>query len=405
MSSMLRPSDIAVLVETQLNEIAIDLFDNELIDDKVVFNVTADYQLYERMQKAEYELNDYQEFTPVIISRVDHYEYPADYLRYEERYTMGVYGYIDQLHSLETIFKAYTVAENTTNKSIVVAPFRITKEAIDITFGEEMEPMDGSMKKRVQGNGGFSWTFLDGIMTSYDTIVKIDDEEMPYISFDWGRSVDTLQTQVINNVGQTSNYTNVKNYAPVIVLPYVSTSDVIKSLYRELYDEVYNKSHTLSYYDTALDETFTYDVRIVGGSFSDKQPQVLEFGLVFEKILPTVSITIDDVLVPVINFELNSGALLSTTTKINSEVTKSAYLGVGYQLNISLDISDESNSKTQEILSQVISQSFGTPYTIVLTKGSLTATYDVLLNNGTYAFNANPVDKIDLVFVEVDTDV
>jgi len=38
------------------------------------------------------------------------------------------------------------------------------------------------MKKRVIGTGGFSWTFLDGIMTSYDTIVSIDGEEMPYIT-------------------------------------------------------------------------------------------------------------------------------------------------------------------------------------------------------------------------------
>jgi len=156
MSQMLRPADIAVLVQTQLNEKAVELFDLGEIVDKIVFNVTADYQLYERMQKAEYELNDYQPFTPVIISRINHYEYPADYLRYEESYTIGIYGFADQLEDLEKIIKAYTVDENTTNKSVIAGDFRITKEAEDVSFGVEIAPRDGSMRNRVIGDGGFS---------------------------------------------------------------------------------------------------------------------------------------------------------------------------------------------------------------------------------------------------------
>jgi hypothetical protein len=153
---MLRPADIAVLVQTQLNETAVDLFDSGEITEKIVFNVTADYQLYERMQKAEYELDDYQPFTPVIISRIEHYEYPADYLRYEESYTIGIYGYADQIEDLERVVKAYTVDENTINKSVIVADFRITKETQDVSFDLDIEPMDGSMNKRVIGTGGFS---------------------------------------------------------------------------------------------------------------------------------------------------------------------------------------------------------------------------------------------------------
>ena len=405
MSKMLTPADIAVLVELQLNAKAIELFDAEEIDDKIVFNVTADYQEYERMQKAEYELDDYQDFTPVIISRIDHYEYPADYLRYEEKYTLAIYGYADQLQDLEKVIKAYTVDENTINKSVMITSFRVTKETTDVSFGVEIEPQDGSIRKRVIGNGGFSWTFLDGIMTSYDIVVTIDGEVMPYISFDWGTNIDSIQSQAINTTGQTINSINTKPFTPVLTLPYISTSEVIKNLYKELYSRVYNKSHVLTYYDTALDETFTYNVKISTGTFSDIKPKVLDFIVVFERISPTVTFTIDGVEVPLIDFDISTTAQLDTDIKINSDKSASAYLGTGYAITMSLDISDETNTKTQELLSNVLNQTFETPHIIQLIKGSITASYEVLLQGGSYKFNNNPIDSIQLVFTELDGDI
>jgi len=405
MSQMLRPADIAVLVQTQLNEKAVELFDLGEIDEKIIFNVTADYQLYERMQKAEYELDDYQPFTPVIISRIDHYEYPADYLRYEEIYTIGIYGYADQIEDLERVIKAYTVDENTINKSVIAGDFRITKEVEDVSFALDIEPLDGSMNKRVIGTGGFSWTFLDGIMTSYDVTVTVDGEEMPYISFDWGRGIDSIHSQAINTTGQTLNNINVKSFTPVLTLPYISTSTVIKNLYKELYSNVYNKSHTLTYFDTALNETFSYDVRISTGSFNDTKPKVLDFVVVFERVLPTLTFSIDDIEVPIIDFDINTGAEISTSTKINSDVSESAYLGSGYSIIVSLDISDLTNTKTQELLTAVLKQTFETPHTIQLIKGAITADYEVLLNSGSYKFSNNPIDSIQLTFTEVDSDV
>jgi len=411
MNKMLRPADIAVLVQADLNDKAIELFDSGEIDEKIVFNVTADYQLYERMQKAEYEVDDYQDFTPVIIARVNHYEYPADYLRYEESYTIGIYGYADQIEDLERVVKAYTVDENTINKSVMVSAIRITKEATDVSFDLDIEPMDGSMKKRVIGTGAFSWSFLDGIMTSYDVIVTIDGEVMPYLSFDWGRGVDTIQSQLITDVGQTLNSINVKPFTPVLSLPYISTSTVIKSLYKELLDNVYNKIHVLTYYDTALEETFTYDVKISTGSFSDVKPKVLDFIVVFERVLPTVILTIksvgdaEAVSVPVVEFGIDTGAELSTSTKINNDVSESAYLGTGYSIKLSLDISDLTNTKTQELLTSVLEQSFETQHTLHLVKGAITVDYDVLLHSGSYNFNNNPIDTISLVFTEADSDI
>ena len=132
--------------------------------------------------------------------------------------------------------------------------------------------------------------------------------------------------------------------------------------------------------------------------------QVLEFALTFERVLPTVSLTIDAVAVPMLKFQISSGAELSTSTKINSDVSKSVFLGTGYQLTIALDLSDTTNTKTEELLSYVLNQTFETPHSIILTKGALTAEYDVLLNNGSYSFEDNPVDRIDLVFVEVDSE-
>jgi len=405
MSQMLRPAEIAALVETALNAKAIELYDAETVDDKVVFNVTADFQLYERMQKAEYETDDYQEFTPVIIARINHYEYPADYLRYEEKYKIGMYGYSDQLVSLERIIKAYVVDENTTNKSVVVSPFRITKETADVSFDLDIEPMDGSLAKRVIGAGSFAWTFLDGIMTSYDIIIKIDNEEMPYISYDFADDPSTIQSQTIGTSGQTANIIGTSFYEIQLVLPYISTSTVIKALYKEFYEGTYNKKHTLTYYDTALAETFTFEVVNTRRRFADTRPKVLDFAISLRRIYPTVTVTIDTVSVPVIDFEFNSGALLSTTTSINDEETENAFLGKNYQVSMQLDVSDTSNTKTQELLLAVLQRNFGTPHTIAFVKGTISESYNVYLNGGTYKWQLNPVDKISITFVKIDSDV
>lgn len=405
MSTMLRPEEIAIIIETNLNTKAQELYDAEIIFDKIVFNGTADFQLYERMQKGEYEVDDYQEFTPFVIERVDHYEYPADYLRYEERYIIRIYGYEAQLVSLETIIKAFVVDENTTNKSIVIAPFRITKETEDVSFGLGLEPLDGSLKKRVSGEGSFSWSFLDGIMTSYDTIIKIDNEEIPYITFEFQDSPGTIQSQAINSTGQTLNIKGVSFYEIQMVIPFISTSTVIKNLYREFYDGTYNKSHVLTYYDTALDQTFTFDVRMTNKQFFDTQPKVLDFACTFVRTYPTVTVEIDTIEVPVLSYSISSNTELSTTTGINKDVSESAYLGNSYSINMELDISDLTNTKTEELLSAVWNQTFETPHTITITKGSLIGTYPVLLNGGSYSFESNPNDKVSLSFIKIDSTV
>lgn len=405
MSDMLRPADIAALVETALNAKAIALYDATTVDDKIVFNVTADFQLYERMQKAEYEVGDYQKFTPVIIARIDHYEYPADYLRYEEKYSIGMYGYSDQLISLERIIKAYVVDENTTNKSVVVSPFRITKETADVSFDLDIEPSDGSLDKRVMGAGSFAWTFLDGIMTSYDIIIKIDNEEMPYISYDFADEPSTIQTQTIDTSGHTANIVGTSFYEIQLVLPYISTSTVIKALYKEFYEGSYNKKHVLTYYDTALNETFTYNVVSTSRRFADIRPKVLDFAISLRRIYPTVTVTIDTVSVPVVDFSFNAGAELSTTTGINDEDAENAFLGNSYQINMQLDISDTSNTKTQELLLAILQQNFETPHTIAFVKGTISESYDVLFKGGTYQWQNNPTDKIGVTFVKIDSDV
>lgn len=405
MSTMLRPAEIAVIWETALNTTAANKYAAEEVTDKIVFNVTADYQLYERLQKGEYALDDYQNVTPVIIARVDHYEYPADYLRYEETYEIKVYGYADQLVSLEKILKEFTVEENTTNKSVVISPFRITKEQEDISFGIELDAMDGSLNKRIEGTGEFTWTFLDGVMTSYDIIIKIDNEEMPYLAFGFNDSIGSIQNETIDAAGQTSSILANSAYEMILTLPYISTSPVIKALYKEFYEGTYNKLHTLTYYDSALNETFTFDVRVGSKMFADERPRILDFTITLIRVYEQVTITIDGVHVPVLNFEIQSGAQLSTSTKINSSDAKSVNMGENFQMLLTIPIDDSTNTKIDELLQQVINYDFSTPHQVELTKGSINKIYDVLIYNGNYSFEGNPQGIINLTLVEQDDSV
>jgi hypothetical protein len=402
---MLRPEDLAQIIEIRLNEIAVELYDAEEIIDKVVFNVTADFQLYERMQKAEYELDDYQPFTPVIISRIDHTQIPANYLRYEETYQMELYGYFDQLTSLEKIFKQYAVEESTTNKSQIIDTFRVSKIATyDMNFGEEILASGGDNRSRVVGtDGGFTWNFLDGIKSSYDIEIKIDSEIMPYINYTYMDSMRPLANKEYTDTGQTNPIRSTRFYGIDLTLPYISTSPVILDIYNEFYSGVYNKTHTLSYNDGEV--SFEYDVVIQDKVIVDQYPQILEFTITLVRQEAQSLVKIDGFDIPVLRFELNPESQLSTTININEDKAKSTWLSAGYTITMDVDLSDTSNETVQNLFTDVLKRNFGGEHSITFAKGLITEVFNVILESGTYSFETNPEEMMTLTFTQVDSEV
>lgn len=402
MSRILRPEEIAVILEQSLNTYAISYYDNTDIQDKIVFNVTADYQLYERWQKEEYEIDDNQYFTPVVIKRVDFYQYPADYLRYAETYEIEVYGYAKQLQSLETIFKGYISDENTINKSVVISPFRVTKESVDVSFGVELDSKDGSLEKRVQGQGAFTWSFLDGIKTSYDIDITIDGTSIPYIDFSFVDANRIIASKDLDTVGLTglksTNY-----YGLQLTIPYISTSTKIVEIYNDFYNGKFNKTYTIAYNDGTV--SFSYEVVLQNKTFVDERPKILDYTVTFVRKEETANITIDAIELPVLSFSKSPVVQMSSKHGINEDNVQNAFIGYDYQIVMDIDISDLTNTKAQELFAAVMKNTFNVPYLIDYTKGAVAVQYNVLLKSGSYEMNTSADGKITLVFVELDSEV
>lgn len=403
MSRILRPDEIAVIVEGNLNDLALALYTSGDVMNKIKFEVTADFQIYERLQKGEFTLNDNQKITPVVIERKDFIPYEGDYLRYEEFYEMQVYGYSAEQHALETILKQYTAEENTTDQSVAIGDFRVTKSMQDISFGEVLEPKDGTLDKRVAGNGNFRWNFLDGIMTSYDIAISIDGIEIPYVQYGFVDSNRTIASETIDSTGKTG-LKSTGFYGIQMTIPYISTSPKIVEIYNDFYNGKYNKSYILSYLDSA-GVSYSYEVVVQAKSLIDSQPSILDYTVTFVRKELVATITIDGVVVPVLSFNLGPGAEVSATQNINDDRIKQAYIGSRYEIKMELDISDATNSTVQGLFQKVLDVNFEIPYIIELTKGAVTGSYNVILISGTYNFVTNPDNSIYLTFVESDGQV
>lgn len=402
MSRILRPEEVAIILQTNLNELAVDMYEAGLVTDKIVFNITADFQLYERLQTEEYQVDDYQDFTPAIIARTQFYQTPADYIRYEETYDFRVYGYSAQLDSLERILKQFTSNENTVDQSVVESGFRITKAMEDVSFDLDLYSNDGTLEKRVEGLGSINWNFLEGPMTSFDVDIFIDGVNVPYLQYGFVDSNRTIANSPLTVEG-SNGLKSVGFYGIQLTLPYISTSPTIVGMYQDFYSGVYNKTYTFDYVDSA-GVTFTYDVIVQDKSFVDTVPKILDFTVTLVRSETQIDLTIDGAVVPVLAFSINSGSTLETYQNINSDEAENAYLGSAFEIDMEIDISDTDNPKVQEILQTVLSRSFGTEMVIAYTKGAITASWPVLLKDGNYSFDTNPEEKVTLKFVKSDSE-
>jgi len=424
MSRFFTPEEIAIILQAKLNDYSSALYESTDITKKIPFLVTADYVLYDRYQTQEYNVDDYQEFTPILLKRSFQYTYTnTDYLRYQETYSLHAYCYADQKFELEKIFKGLVQIENTTlntetidqyDNGEVGSTFRITKVMTDFTFNEEQFSQDGSNRKRINADSEITWNFLDGVMTSFDIDISIDGVSMPYIRFGFVDTQRPIANKTIDTTGQVIPLKSTNYYGIELVLPYINSSTVVNDevidgkileIYKGLYDKKYNKKHIISYVDTAGVE-WSYDVIISNKNFIDVRPQILDFSVTFIRNEGNIQIEIDDIEVPIISYNIDTQPQLVTTQNINEDKTKSAFSGIGYTISMDLDISDLTNTKTLELLSRIVKRNMNSQHKVYFSfaSGLVTETYDVILQNGSYSFDTNPTGSISISFTEIDGD-
>jgi hypothetical protein len=398
--------EISNLISIQLNTLSQSLYDDEEITSKIYFYGTSDVSTYERIQLGEYELDDYQKITPFILRSINFSQEPEDYTRYEEAFELKIYGYLNEKTDLEKIFNVYTQLENTSNRVVALDTYRIEKSTSKLTiFPEILQSQDGRLEDRIEGTLSFIWSIAKGITTSDDITITIDGDPIPYNMLSLTSEKRTVNTQLTSTTGITTFLSSVMGYNLVFNLPYLTTNTKLTTLFEDVWNKKYNKKYAIVI-TIAENIVLNEDVYLVSGSFIDPKPTILDFEVVFNRVPKQTEIKIDDVGVPVLEFNISNKAEVSPSVKINEDSTKSTYLSSNFTINMTLPLyeSDSSNTTISGLLADVLEGAFGTSYIIKIIRDTFEKEYNVILIDGTYSFSTDSNGTMEITFTEEDVD-
>jgi len=398
MEKMLKPQEIANILSTKLNTLSLLLYEEEKITKKILFHVVADYQMYERFQKGEYEINDNQRITPCIINRLDFDSSKLNFGNYNETYSIQIYGYFDEVFELEEIIKTLVYYENTEIQTETIDDWEVNKHFDDINFGEEIFPLDGTDEKRVEGVGSFSLEFISGVKTSHDFILSLDGEEIPYLSFNYsidkaqsGTSGDSIET-LVNGMFDSEI---------IITFNYQTGVTKILELIEDIQDhQLYNKKYTLNIDDGEND--IDYDVYISRGEFSVIKPYSLPVvTVVFSRYTDKVSIKLNDEAVLVANFSYDYDTQVDITNLIND--TNSKAIPTFDSFSINMDILLDGSTIATQLKKEALKRDFGKLYELTFVDtDEEEITFKVLSKKILYSFTDNPTSFLNCTFIKYD---
>jgi uncharacterized protein YifE (UPF0438 family) len=198
-----RTDEVASLTRDRLNETSASLYDAGIIQSKVVFGGTSDFITYERWQTQEYTINDNQLITPFILNSINFAQDKEDYTRYEEQFTLSLYGFVNQKEDIEKIFAQYTNEENTVNRVTTLdGVFRVAKDVGKLIIEPSyLNAQDGSDETRFVASLDFIWSFAEGITTSDDITITIDTIPIPYNMISFTPEKRNINTQDMSITG------------------------------------------------------------------------------------------------------------------------------------------------------------------------------------------------------------
>jgi len=404
--SIFLTQDIANLIAIELNDIAKDLQTAGDILTKFVFYGTSDLSTYERIQTGEYNVDQYEKITPFLLRSTNFAQQPEDYTRYEEAFELSIFGFYNEKTDLEKVFNTYTNLENTVNRVIAEGIYRIEKSVSKIfIYPTLITAMDGTLEDRIEGSLSFIWSIAEGIVTSDDITIKLDNVEIPYNVLSLISEKRNILSEPITSTGIDKYMSTVTGQSLSMNLPYLTSNSKLIELFQDVWNKTYNKQYLLT---ITIGENISYSdyVTLSSGTFEDPKPTILSFGVLFKRVQKQTEIYINNVLVPVLDFGFVNQAEISPVVKINEDSNKSTYISSNFGISMTLPLQEsDDNSAIADLFSKVLDGLFGTSYTIRIVRNTyFSRTYNVILTNGSYNFEHDTSGSIELDFTEEDVE-
>lgn len=370
-------NNLSNYIQGELNTIAQNL------SHEVVFYVTDSEQSYEDyITQMEYTVGNEIPYTPVLLKRLfatkqDDYVYG----KYIETYRLDVFGREQDKNALESIFDAFTVAQNTNDFDAVD---NIKKNHGKLSFVGLFNAKSGTNKHFVSYTYEFTWDYIIGSLISDASSLTVDGTEIDFLGIAFQN--DKI---LIPNVAYGSNTLDGTN-GLTLTITFPINDDTL-GLFQEITSTVYNKTHTLVWTITDF-ATVTHNMVVRGGTVNYNRDELISFTVTFEKALPRISVTIDSVTLPILSFNFVRDYQVESVVKTLDVESLAVSQGFTIQVRIAHDGSTKSNA----ILQSIIDGDTSTTYDIVV--GG--TTHECIIQQGSYQFEQTGALLYDVTFVK-----
>lgn len=389
------------LIQTNLNTIAENLYDDETIDNKIVFYVTNNVATFDDKIEMEFKVNDNIRYTPILMNRVMSNMIDDNVQGlYQEGYTLEILAYEKDKEDIEKIFNQYTYEENL-NDSKIVGTWTILKTntsrlQFNQTYDNPNENVEAEYKKFISYLLNFTWQFVLGGVKDESSSFTINGNAIDVIGVAYSSDKTT-----ISNVAYGENTTPIgaTGFTLSLTIPAQTNDTNNKALFADLTSKKYNKSYTIVWTIDGF-HTQSYIMTMRSGNLNYVRDQLISYTVTFEEALPRTSITVNGEVLPIITFGLQR--TVKSEPNASGVESKYAVTETGYTLNMKIGY-DPTNAANVALLKSVVdSNYYNTTYEVVMIiEGGITKTYNCVLVGGIYAFEQSGELMYDVALQEV----
>lgn len=397
--------EVASAIMQTLNTISTTLYDDGQITNKIVFYGTDSIDIYERYREMEFAIDDAEKVTPFLLTSIDYAQELEDYIRYEENFKLTVYGFLAEKQDLCTIFNTLTRLENTSNRREIISAYTVEKLFSKLYIEEDYKfAQDGSNEQRFSGSLTFIWNVSSGLATSEDIDIKINTMSIPHNMINLMVEKRIIPVDTLSSSGISTYLSSTQDWSLLFNFPLDTSNTTLYNLFKDMGKSNYNKTYSLEVL-IGTTSIFSETMYIEKIGFVDTRPAILNFEVIFKRVpAATTQIYIDDVQVPVLNFNISSKNDLESYIKLNQVAVDNDIVGRQWSISLQLPLSEvDSNVTINEIFAEVISQEVGNIHTITINRnsGTFEQTYTVMMLEGNYEFLDDTNESFTATFIKV----
>lgn len=415
---MLTQDQILNKIKSDLNTLAIELgyVDDEERPLYYFHGEVSTYDNYDWIKSIEtynMEIKNLKYLSIIPFALIRDASNPSNGEKIMERldeYAFYAYIKTSQIDGVRDLLEEYMFRENMTNNLVEIEGSNVLKHFSNFAIDDEelLGAPDGESRHQVTLM--FTYDIFESSLTSSkDYVLKIDGEEIKYLSWRFEKA-----NMVIANNQNSPSGTQITNVNKLHEITMVCELylDKNSAAIQKIKDDLTSQTRTNTSYEVDLTSdgtTFLKTSMILnGGKTTDTPPQIntmeVTFALSYERLNIRLGLydRPEQLLepLPVVNYKIGHAAALYTATYFGDNASRSKVVGLAKGFMITIPIMTSGSTLMTSLLDEVLGKVYTNVYTLEVTYLGVVKLFNVVLNDSAIESTDAAYDIISLVFVE-----